>query len=86
LKVLEGGVSAGVFKADADVRLMHTFIRDALWVTIRWWRPDGRYSIDEVADRYVDLIFHGLLADGGPGGNGTSAAEARRPARRSEVT
>ncbi len=75
LAVLRDGIKRKVFRETIDPRLIHIFIRDALWVTIRWWRPDGKYSIDEVADRYIDMLLGGILS-------GPAAASRKRAAAR----
>jgi AcrR family transcriptional regulator len=61
LKLLRSGVSKGVFRPSLEPRLTHTFIRDALWPTIRWWRPGGKYSIDTIAELFIDTISNGVV-------------------------
>jgi hypothetical protein len=29
---------------------------------LRWYRSDGRLTVDEIAGAYIDFIFYGLLA------------------------
>ena len=39
--VLSEGVDAGALRADLDVDLVYRFIRDTIWVAVRWYRPGG---------------------------------------------
>ena len=45
---------------------------------LRWYRADGRLTVDEIADAYIDSIFYGLLAPTLPAS--VSAAAPGRPA------
>jgi TetR/AcrR family transcriptional regulator, cholesterol catabolism regulator len=62
LRVLRNGIRKGYFKSTIDPRLTWTFIRDALSVTIRWWKPNGKYTIDDIARHYTNMIYGGILA------------------------
>jgi AcrR family transcriptional regulator len=88
LSVIRSEIERGTFKSEVDPRLVRRFIRDNLWVVIRWWKPDGRYSIEEVADLYIDLIYNGLLAQPRTESRRPSAATRarRRGPRAGEVT
>jgi AcrR family transcriptional regulator len=57
---LRAAVKDGYFRSDTDPRLVYVFIRDALSAVSRWWRPEGRYSIEEIADRYRAMVLFGL--------------------------
>jgi AcrR family transcriptional regulator len=76
MRVLRGGVKKGIFHPSTDPRLTYTFIRDTIWPTTRWWRPGGRYSLDDIAERHIAMVLHGLLTPPGTTGNGSS-----RPSR-----
>ncbi|HEX7305375.1 MAG TPA: TetR/AcrR family transcriptional regulator [Lentzea sp.] len=58
--LLEDGMSAGEFRADLDVDLAYRFIRDTVWVAVRWYRPDGGLSADAVADQYLAILLDGI--------------------------
>lgn len=64
--VLERGVDQGVFRAGIDVELAYRFIRDTVWVAVRWYRPGGTRSAESVADQYLAIVLHGISADPGP--------------------
>jgi AcrR family transcriptional regulator len=58
--LLEDGMSTGVFRADLDVDLAYRFIRDTVWVAVRWYRPDGGLSAGTVADQYLAILLDGI--------------------------
>ncbi|HUQ55847.1 TetR/AcrR family transcriptional regulator [Lentzea sp.] len=58
--LLEEGMSTGVFRADLDVDVAYRFIRDTVWVAVRWYRPDGDLSADAVADQYLAILLDGI--------------------------
>lgn len=57
ISVIERGIETGVFRADLDPKLAYLFARDAIWVTARWWKPDGEYSLEYMSRMYTALIF-----------------------------
>jgi AcrR family transcriptional regulator len=60
ITVLRDGVESGGFRADLDPVVTYRFLRDSVWVAVRWFRQDGPLSADELADRYLNLIFNGM--------------------------
>ncbi len=58
--LLEEGMRAGVFRADLDVDLVYRFIRDTVWVAVRWYRPGGGLDADAVADQYLAILLDGI--------------------------
>lgn len=56
------GQRTGVFRDTIDSGIAFRFIRDAVWSTVAWFRPDGRHSAATVSAHYLDLLHHGLLA------------------------
>jgi AcrR family transcriptional regulator len=62
ITVLRDGMAAGDFRSDLDPVVTYRFLRDSVWVAVRWFRADGPLSADELADRYLMLIFQGLTA------------------------
>ena len=67
--LLEEGVRTGVLRSDLDVTLTYRFIRDTVWVAVRWYRPafegSGRHTHTEVADQYVRILLDGISASDG---------------------
>src|SRR5262249_563732 len=60
VEVLERGMETGVFRADVEARMVYRFMRDAIWVSVRWYRPDRRYRPDEIADFYLATLLEGI--------------------------
>ena len=58
--LLERGRRAGVLRADLDVELTYRFIRDTVWVAVRWYRPGGGLTHTEVADQYLTILLDGI--------------------------
>lgn len=67
--VLRDGVADGSFRADLDIDLAYRFLRDTVWVGVRWYRPGGEVDIDVVAEQYLSIVLDGI-------------ATRRRPVRR----
>jgi AcrR family transcriptional regulator len=62
LEVIEEGVSAGEMRSDVDPALFYRFLRDAIWQSARWFRPNGPHTIDEVADACITVLLDGFAA------------------------
>ncbi|GAA1944256.1 TetR/AcrR family transcriptional regulator [Amycolatopsis minnesotensis] len=60
--ILTDGVAEGAFRADLDVELTYRFIRDTVWVAVRWYNPDGALSADAVAEQYLGILLEGIAA------------------------
>ena len=58
--VLNEGVRSGVF-ACPDTGLAVRALMGVMNWTLTWYNPAGPKSIEEIADQYADLLFHGLL-------------------------
>ncbi len=58
--LLEAGVEAGELRADLDVELVYRFIRDTVWVAVRWYRPGGDLSPSDIADQYLTILLEGI--------------------------
>jgi TetR/AcrR family transcriptional regulator, cholesterol catabolism regulator len=62
--VIEDGMRSGVFRTDIDPRMTYRFMRDTIWISVRWYRPNGKYSAEEIADSYLELVLNGLVTGG----------------------
>jgi hypothetical protein len=60
MTLLQEGVANGAFRRDLDVELVYRFIRDTVWVAVRWYRPGGDLSPSDVADQYLKILLEGL--------------------------
>ncbi|WP_237020245.1 TetR/AcrR family transcriptional regulator [Gordonia zhenghanii] len=59
--VLRRGVADGDFRSDLDVELVYRFLRDTVWVAVRWYRPGGPKTIDDIAAQYLSVVLDGVL-------------------------
>jgi AcrR family transcriptional regulator len=64
MRLLTEGVSTGVLRKDLDVELVYRFIRDTVWVAVRWYRPGGELSHETVADQYLAILLDGIAKEG----------------------
>lgn len=58
--LLREGVETGVLRPDLNIDLVHRFIRDTVWVAVRWYRPGGDLSHSDVADQYLTILLEGI--------------------------
>jgi len=59
--VLTDGVKSGVFLCPDPALTVRALLGFLNW-TLTWYSPKGKLSMQEIADRYVELLYHGLLA------------------------
>ena len=60
MKVIREGIAGGDLRSDLDPKLAHRYIRDAIWVAVRWYRPGGRLTSSQLADQYLTLMLDGM--------------------------
>nr|MDT0665049.1 TetR/AcrR family transcriptional regulator [Micromonospora sp. DSM 115978] len=60
MKVLRDGIAAGELRDDLDPKLTYRFLRDSLWVSVRWYSPGGRMSPNQLADHFVRMLLDGV--------------------------
>lgn len=58
--VVERGIADGSFRPDVDVELVYRFMRDTVWVAVRWYRPGGKLTAEAVAQQYLAIVLDGL--------------------------
>lgn len=63
LEALAAGQEKGVFRKELDPALSYRFIRDAVWSTVRWFRPGGKHTAQSLTSNLLNLLHAGLLAD-----------------------
>ena len=39
---------------------IHRFLRDTVWVAVRWYRPDDENDHAAIADQYLNIVLDGL--------------------------
>lgn len=59
--VLERGVADGTFRSDLNTRMVYRFMRDTVWVAVRWYRPGGSLSAEQVAEQYLHIVLDGII-------------------------
>lgn len=57
------GQEEGVFRPSMDPATLYRFIRDALWMTVRWYRPGGRHTTETLTANLIDLLHNGILSE-----------------------
>jgi AcrR family transcriptional regulator len=62
--LLTEGVAAGELRSDLNVELVYRFLRDTVWVAVRWYRPGGDLSPAQVADQYLHILLDGIATQG----------------------
>ncbi|MFC3999450.1 TetR/AcrR family transcriptional regulator, partial [Nocardiopsis sediminis] len=60
IDVITRGQAAGVFRTDVDPKLTYRMIRDTIWVTVRWYRPEGALTTDDLAGHFMTVLFDGI--------------------------
>ena len=60
VSVIERGVQSGAFRSELDPRMTYRFLRDAIWVSVRWYQPTGRDRPEDIADVYVGVLLDGI--------------------------
>jgi AcrR family transcriptional regulator len=62
--LLREGIATGALRADLDVDLTYRFIRDTVWVAVKWYRPGGKLTHTAVADQYLTILLDGISRHG----------------------
>ena len=60
VRLLADGMASGALRADLDPELTYRFIRDTVWVAVRWYRPGGDVPAQTVADQYLAILLNGI--------------------------
>jgi AcrR family transcriptional regulator len=60
LDVIKKGIKEKIFKDNIDPKISLFSILGAANWTLRWYRPEGKYSIRQISEMYADTILYGL--------------------------
>jgi TetR/AcrR family transcriptional regulator, cholesterol catabolism regulator len=60
LDVITAGVRKGVFRSDVDPKILYRLMRDAVWLSVRWFKPTKEYPIARLAEDCTSLFLDGL--------------------------
>ena len=61
--VLNQGIEQGCFRPDIDVDLVYRFIRDTTWVSVRWYKPGGPLTAEQVGRQYLAIVLDGIATE-----------------------
>jgi TetR/AcrR family transcriptional regulator, cholesterol catabolism regulator len=62
-KVIQDGMECGEFRKELPVPIISMAIFGMVNWTYKWYKQNGQYSIEEIADIYADIILHSLLTE-----------------------
>jgi AcrR family transcriptional regulator len=65
MDVIEAGVADGTFRSDVDPRLFYRLLRDAVWLTVRWNRSNGRRPTQALAQDITSVFLDGFCGSAG---------------------
>lgn len=77
IQVITEGVDDGSFRDDIDPRVFHRLLRDAVWLSVRWHRPDGSYPTEQLAEDVTSIFLGGFAAKSRRTRSGQTRATAR---------
>ncbi|TIC83917.1 TetR/AcrR family transcriptional regulator [Nocardioides sp. GY 10113] len=60
MTLIEEGLRTGVLREDLDATLTYRFIRDTVWVAVRWYQPGRGLTHTDIADQYVRILLDGI--------------------------
>jgi AcrR family transcriptional regulator len=60
--VIKAGVDALKLRSDVSSRLFHRVLRDAVWLSPRWYRPTDAYPPAKLADDLLAVFLDGFSA------------------------
>lgn len=62
-QVLREGMASGEFRNELPVEITGMSILGMVNWTHKWYQKEGKYTIEEIADIYVDLVLQSLLTE-----------------------
>lgn len=63
VKILEEGLEAGEIRSELPPKILSLAIFGMIDWTYVWFRKEGKYSVDEIADIFIDIILQSILKD-----------------------
>lgn len=60
-KVIQDGIECGEFRKELPVPIISMAIFGMINWIYKWYQKNGRYTIEEIADIYSDIILHSIL-------------------------
>lgn len=62
LEAINDGKRAGAFRDDIPSKVFHRFIRDAVWLSIKWRHPNDAYTSEDLAKDCISIFLDGFAA------------------------
>lgn len=62
-EAIADGVAEHAFRRDVEARVFHRFLRDAVFLSVRWFRPSEVYGVEELATDTAEIFLEGFGAD-----------------------
>lgn len=63
LDVIERGIASGAFRSSLDAKVVYRLLRDAIWLTLRWFNPTGEFTLDHLAEECIVVFLDGIAQD-----------------------
>lgn len=60
LEVISAGVADGTFRADLEPKILYRVMRDAIWLSVRWFTPTRDYPLSSFARDCTSLFLDGV--------------------------
>jgi AcrR family transcriptional regulator len=60
LEVLSAGIAEGTFRPDLDPKILYRLMRDAVWLSVRWFKPTADYPLARLAEDCTSIFLDGL--------------------------
>jgi len=64
LAVIDAGIAEGLFRDDLDAKVAYRLMRDALWLSVRWFKPSRDYPVRRLAEDCTSFFIDGIAARG----------------------
>ncbi|WP_430334978.1 TetR/AcrR family transcriptional regulator [Rhodococcus sp. ACT016] len=64
MSVIESGIDSGAFRSDLPAEVLYGMIRDAVWLSLRWFSPTAEFGIENLADAVVSVFLEGIEGRG----------------------
>jgi AcrR family transcriptional regulator len=60
LGVIEAGVAEGSVRSDIEAITLYRLIRDAMWLSVRWFKPTSKYPLNRLIEDCVSVFLDGM--------------------------
>ena len=63
LEIINAGVARGAFRPDVDPAIAYRLMRDAVWMSVRWFRPTQEYPLTRLAEDCTTVFVDGISTE-----------------------